>query len=254
MTNIGALPLSAGLGVFHGVTGVFKQKAQDEISPVSPSNPSPHTAPGLGVLHGVTGVFKHKEPEESIPISSSDQSLHPLVSDVPVSAQNGQTPAGEPGTLRVSVMDAKGLVPHDIKPYTTVRVGDKESKTKHTARTDTPAWNESFSFAVSSLTPKVFVCVHDHKTLGKDKEVAEGEVDIWHHIKPNDISSAEIQVQLRPAGTLHMRLEFNAGVNPSSVSVHSGEQHLKPQALATSPSRFSIRGRRPGPTEDEAQA
>ena len=37
--------------------------------------------------------------------------------------------------------------------------------------------NESFSFTVSSLTPKVFVCVHDHKTLGKDKEVAEGEVE-----------------------------------------------------------------------------
>lgn len=37
--------------------------------------------------------------------------------------------------------------------------------------------NESFSFAVSSLTPKVFVWVHEHKTLGKDKEVAEGEVE-----------------------------------------------------------------------------
>jgi len=241
------------LGVFHGVTGVFKNKEHDEMSPTSPSNPSPHTVPGLGVLHGVTSVFKHKEPEESIPISSSDQSLHAvIVSDVPVSAQNGQSHLGEPGTLRVSELNAKGLVSHDIKPYTTVRVGDKEFKTKYTGRTDTPAWNESFSFTVSSLTPKVFVCVHDHKTLGKDKEVAEGEVEIWHHIKPEDKSSAEIQVQLRPAGTLHMRLEFNAGVNPSSASVHSGEQHSR-MSLA-SPSRFSIKGRRPGPAEDEGEA
>lgn len=144
MTNIGALPLNAGLGVFHGVTGVFKNKEHDEMSPTSPSNSSPHTVPGLGVLHGVTGgVFKHKEqPEESIPISSSDQSLHAvIVSDVPVSAPNGQSALGEPGTLRVSVLNAKDLVSHDIKPYTTVRVGDKEFKTKYTGRTDTPVWS-----------------------------------------------------------------------------------------------------------------
>ena len=37
-------------------------------------------------------------------------------------------------------MDAKGLTPHDIKPYATVRVGDKEFKTKHAGKTDTPEW------------------------------------------------------------------------------------------------------------------
>jgi hypothetical protein len=148
MTNIGTLPLSAGMGVFHGVTGVFKHKEHEEMSPASPSNLSPRAIPGLGALHGVTGVFKHKEPEESTLVSPSDQSPHAAeVSDnhVPVatntnSSQSGQSAAGEPGTLRVSVLDAKGLVPHDIKPYTTVRVGDKEFKTKHTGKTDTPEW------------------------------------------------------------------------------------------------------------------
>ena len=28
------------------------------------------------------------------------------------------------------------------------------------------------------MTPKVSVSVYDHKTLGKDKEVAEGEVEV----------------------------------------------------------------------------
>jgi Ca2+-dependent lipid-binding protein len=227
-TNIGALPLSAGLGVFHGVTG----------------------------------VFKHKEHEEKIPENSSGESPHvEAVSDnhVPVAAatspsENGPSTPGEPGTLRVAVLDAKGLVPHDIKPYTIVRVGDKEFKTKHTGKTDTPDWNESFSFAVSSLTPKIFVWVHDHKTLGKDKEVAEAEVEIWRHVKPEDISSTELQVQLHPKGTLRLRLEFEAGANPnlsSSLSVHSGDHHSRSMSLA-SPSRFSMKGRRPGPAEDES--
>jgi len=213
-TNIGAIPLSAGKGVFHGVTG----------------------------------VFKHKEHEETIPEDDSGEKLHAANNHVAVAAatlpsENGQSPPGEPGTLRVAVMDAKGLVPHDIKPYATVRVGDKEFKTKHTGKTDAPEWHETFSFAVSPLTPKVSVSVYDHKTLGKDKEVAEGEVEIWRHIKSDDISSAEIQVQLRPKGTLHLRLEFEAGANPnlsSSLSVHSGEHHSRGMSLS-SPSRFSRR-------------
>ena len=111
-TNIGAIPLSAGLGVFHGVTG----------------------------------VFRHKEPEETIPEISSGESQAVPDNHVPVAAattspsENGQSTAGEPGTLKVAVLDAKGLVPHDIKPYATVRVGDKEFKTKHTGKTDAPEW------------------------------------------------------------------------------------------------------------------
>ena len=110
-TNIGAIPLSAGKGVFHGVTG----------------------------------VFKHKEHEETIPEDDSGEKLqaannHVAVAAATLPSENGQSPPGEPGTLRVSVMDAKGLVPHDMKAYATVRVGDKEFKTKHTGKTDAPEW------------------------------------------------------------------------------------------------------------------
>ena len=111
-TNLGALPLSASKGVFHGVAG----------------------------------VFKHKEHEETIPENSSGESPHAADNHVPVAAtatsasENGQPARGEPGTLRVAVLDAKDLGPHDIKPYTSVRVGDKEFKTKHTGKTDSPEW------------------------------------------------------------------------------------------------------------------
>ena len=104
---------------------------------------------GLGVFHGVTGVFKHKEHEEIVAELPSGQSSQPMV--VPNShvtvvhppSMNGQpseAAVGGPGTLRVAVLGAKGLSPHDIRPYTTIRVGDKEVKTKHTGKTDTPEW------------------------------------------------------------------------------------------------------------------
>lgn len=33
-------------------------------------------------------------------------------------------------------------------------------------------------FAASARTPRMHVWIHDHKTLGKDKLIAEGEVDV----------------------------------------------------------------------------
>lgn len=38
--------------------------------------------------------------------------------------------------------------------------------------------NESFIFAASARTPRMHVWIYDHKTLGKDKLIAEGEVDV----------------------------------------------------------------------------
>ena len=38
--------------------------------------------------------------------------------------------------------------------------------------------NESFIFAASARTPRMHVWIYDHKTLGKDKQIAEGEVDV----------------------------------------------------------------------------
>jgi len=38
--------------------------------------------------------------------------------------------------------------------------------------------NEPFLFSASPLTPKLHVWIHDHKTLGKDKEIGEGDVDV----------------------------------------------------------------------------
>jgi hypothetical protein len=82
------------------------------------------------------------------------------------------------------------------------------------------------------------VWIYDHKTLGKDKLIAEGEVDIWKHILPGRTITADVSLELREAGQLHLRLEFDGDTNPNHHDANS-ERHV------ASSSRFSIRGRRP---------
>lgn len=101
------------------------------------------------------------------------------------------------------------------------------------------------------------VWIYDHKTLGKDKLIAEGEVDvcdifelgqsrmltsplqIWHHILPGRNTTADVLLDLRDAGQLRLRLEFDGDTNPNHHDPSTNERHL------ASPSRFSIRGRKP---------
>ena len=99
----------------------------------------------LGVFHGVTGVFKHKEHEETIPEKYSGENPHAADNHILLAAatspsKNGHAMLGELGTLKVIVLDAKDLVPHDIKSYTIVQVADKKFKTKHMGKTAAPEW------------------------------------------------------------------------------------------------------------------
>ncbi|KAH9487059.1 hypothetical protein JR316_0001125 [Psilocybe cubensis] len=238
MTTLGGLPVNAGKGVFHGVTGVFKRSGGDKDV--------------VEEAAGVPADLPTGQASQPVGVSDHMQSGH---ANFPSSESNGHAAVAinEPGTLRVTVLDAKDLPHHDVKPYATVRLGDKEHKTKHTGKTDSPEWNESFIFAASAMTPKMFIWLHDHKTLGKDKEIGEGEIDIWRHIKPVGISSADVFVELRQGGLVRLRFEFDASSNPnlsSSASTHSGEQMTRTTSILSSPSRFSIRGRRPNEHDD----
>jgi Ca2+-dependent lipid-binding protein len=120
MTQIGGLPIGAGKGVFHGVTGVFKKVHGDkdvEIDAV------PNTLPAG---------------QASQPVGNSPEVGHPVAA---LSASE-PTEGGshEMGTLKVTVMNAKGLSANDYKPYVILRVGDKEFKTKHVGKTASPEW------------------------------------------------------------------------------------------------------------------
>jgi len=226
MTQFGGLPVAAGKGVLHGVAGVFKKEHHDrETIPDVPSGQASRPAWLPDTLQARNTA--------ALPNTSMDGS------------------AQEPGTLQVTVVNAKDLS-SDSRPYATIRVGDKEVKTKHTGKTSNPEWGETFEFPAGALTPKLFAWIHDHKTLGRDKELGDGEVDIWRHIQPTGMSSADVFLELRQGGQLRLRLQFDANANPlaRSITNSSGERVPRIPSMS-SPSRFSLsRNRRPVSDDD----
>lgn len=119
MTQIGGLPVHAGKGVLHGVTGVFKRGDRDQ-----------EVVPDLPTSSG----------QASQPVGLSD-SLDARGAAFPTTNNDNDGAPTEPGTLRVTVLDAKDLSSHDSKPYAAIRIGDKEFKTKHVHKTATPEWS-----------------------------------------------------------------------------------------------------------------
>jgi len=250
MTTIGGLPVSAGKGVFHGVAGVFKPKDNgngnqvDDVIAV-PMSASSAGSPGISPSAPVSAPFS--VPASGVPVSESGA--------VPaMSFPSTENLATEVGTLRVTVVDGKDLGQSDsIKPYVTVRVGDKELKTKHTQKSTSPEWNESFTFAASALTTKLIILVHDHKTIGKDKDLGDAEVEIWRHLKAQGISSADTVVELKQGGMVRLRLEFNSSAPPNgSNSSLDGDQPVHRSVSIPSPSRFNLRALRSSVEHDNS--
>ena len=142
-TQIGHLPVSAGKGVLNGVTGVFRRghgsdSSDDERSPVKESNGGP-PVPVPGPAAAVAAAAAAAVPAGQAQVTQSGASLMPVSATFPSLTANGNNASSEPGTLRVSVLDAKDLSTSDTKPYVAVRVGDKEQKTKH-IKSSTPEW------------------------------------------------------------------------------------------------------------------
>ena len=278
MTAIGGAPISAGKGVLQGVAGVFKRgkDGEDERGGFfgfggSPSE-SKSVAPNVPNVPGT---------QVSQPVGEGEGLAVPAASDT-----NGHSAPQEPGILRVSILEAKDLTGGpDVKPYAVVRLGEKEFKTKHTGKTVAPEWyvrsrsacttlirfrcrNESFEFAVGPSTTRLHVMIFDHKTLGKDKSLGEAEVDvssksafsrlnpypfpplqIWQHIQPVSSAAANVSVEIMNGhGVLTLRLAFSA--EPAALGRKSSVSYADhSSATLTSPSRFSLRGRRPDKEE-----
>ncbi|KAI0961143.1 hypothetical protein AcV7_000325 [Taiwanofungus camphoratus] len=247
MTQIGHIPVGAGRGVIHGVTGVFRRG-------------SGH---GEGHAHEDAGAGMFDEEDRasvaSVPAGQASQPVGALSASATAGAEgavfpslpsaNGAGPAqalGQegPGTLRVVVMDAKDLSAGDAKPYVVVRVGDREHKTRHASKTAAPEWNESFAFSAAPATqPKMFAWVYDHKTLGKDRLLGSAEIDLWRHLHAGGgVASAEVFAELREGqGRLRLRLEFDP---ESSSPARSRSSFQSVERTLGSPSRFSLSRRR----------
>jgi len=138
-----------------------------------------------------------------------------------------------------------------------LKLGDKEHKTSHRPKSPSSecSWNEQCAFVVSSGQSKINVWVHDYKTIGRDKLLGAGEIDIWRHLNPtNGVHSSEVLLQLNEGqGLLKVRLEYShedvhlpRGASFLSLADASGTKAM------TSPSRFSLRSKRPGAGNDDS--
>ena len=137
MTQIGGIPLGAGKGVVHGVGKIGSKvgsvirrdkDGKEEAIPLVNAGGEPPS----GQVSGPIGAST----------SGASNGVNSIDFGTTSKSGDGQGPA-EPGTLKVSVLNAKDLRDSDgdvPKPYVVVRVGEKEHKTKHSGKTTTPEW------------------------------------------------------------------------------------------------------------------
>ncbi|KAF8530946.1 tricalbin [Gautieria morchelliformis] len=236
MTQVGALPLGAGKGLVHGVgaagknmIGVFMR--DHGVSGSKTSLEIPPNGHPRGSLDDSLPATQLSRPADSTDKASAGLSPSRIV---PIQGSNGGPRVPDDfGVLKVTVLGAKDLVGTSVgdtvKPYVVVRVGDKEQKTKHTGKTVTPEWDETFRFIVGPETTTFTATLIDHKTIGKDRHLGEAVVDIWNHIRPLG-PAADVWVELQEGeGLLRLRLEFekvaqgsllsSTGSPPSSPSI-----------------------------------
>ncbi|KAI0786120.1 tricalbin [Abortiporus biennis] len=248
MTQIGHLPVGAGRGVVSGVTGVFRRDhaRKGSVSDSDDEEKSRGFFKGsISDLRKKPSVAELGDIPEMSSTGQASRSLSTLAADGSVGYANGSTETSgaprEPGTLKVTVVDAKDLSMSEIKPYVVVRVGEKENKTKHVQKTANPDWEETFQYTAGAGQTKLYAWVYDHKTLGKDKLLGAGEVEIWRHARPNE--PVEVSVQLAEGqGLLRLRLDFDPDLRSPRPSASSGSLHDK--TPVSSPSRFSLSRRR----------
>lgn len=61
--------------------------------------------------------------------------------------------------------------------------------------------NESFNFAASAQMGKLRIWIHDHKTLGKDKLLSQGEVDVSFFLRVLCFGMVFLTSLIRSGGT-----------------------------------------------------
>ena len=133
MTQIGGLPVGAGKGVLNEISGIFGKKEKEKAKVDNGVPPVPHLPSGQA-SHPIG------HPETLATSAEAGGFGGPASTFPPAGSNESSDNKTEPGTLRVTVLHAKDLPATDSKPYCSLRIGDKEQKTKHTARTATPEW------------------------------------------------------------------------------------------------------------------
>jgi Ca2+-dependent lipid-binding protein len=126
MTQIGGMPVGVGKGVAGGVGKVFRK---DHVK----NSPTMDSALDVVV----------EPPSGPPPLPNGSPPRQAAVAMFPSTSKSSiDTSPAEPGTLRVTIIDGNNVSDDGdpVKPYVTVRVADKEQKTKHVGKTTQPEW------------------------------------------------------------------------------------------------------------------
>ena len=137
-TQIGHIPMSAGRGVVQGVTGVFR-RGKGTNSTVSEDD---EDGPATATIEKTPTTSRFLGRKASMASIDERRALRASPSNGALSVDQNGDGVTESGTVRVSIISCKDLGQSDVKPYATVRVGDKEYKTKHGQKTASPEWYE----------------------------------------------------------------------------------------------------------------
>ncbi|ORY31245.1 C2 domain-containing protein [Naematelia encephala] len=196
ISTVGGVPLGIGKGVVHGGVAVVggvekgigsvggfagrriglmkkKDKSGKEVSLleepiVTPENGNGGSGSGFDIPAGQVSQPAYLGGIVGVPTGSAATTLPP---------GDGHAPS-DAGTLTITVVSAKDLKgDNGLKPYVQLKLGGKTHKTGHVKGVEAD-WNESFHFNVAPGTSVLGVAVLDHRTLGKDPEIGEAEVDV----------------------------------------------------------------------------
>ena len=123
MTQVGALPLQTGKGVFHSATRVFGQG----------SHYSDSSEDGSIIDVAETGTGQASQPIGANGMGVGENVFTGPGQGISGAGGHGNGHLTEPGIVRVTVIEAKDYNPggDGLKPYVILKSGDKEHKTSH---------------------------------------------------------------------------------------------------------------------------
>ncbi|KAJ9121636.1 hypothetical protein QFC22_002256 [Naganishia vaughanmartiniae] len=262
MSTVGAVPLGVGKGVgkgvfytgkglIHGVgstvgfagrkTGLIKKKdkhGNEVLVEESSGQIVDGHAPDLGYA---------SSDGDARPIQHSTMAQTLNTEQVSGMGQPAEGQAGQAEAVNVTCLSGSNLVgsgSHDVKPYVQLTLGRKSYKTSHAKRAVDPEWNETFKFGLEENEHVLLVRVLDHKTMGKDKELGQTQIDISPYTRQGAQSSSQVVHLDNSQGFVMLQFDPVAGApqmgrqRTPSINSKSG------QPLASSPaSKFSFRHR-----------
>ncbi|CAG8454346.1 2027_t:CDS:10 [Ambispora leptoticha] len=132
---------------------------------------------------------------------------------------------GEPGTLTVTIVEAKGL--KGSTPLVKVFWGKKEVyKTSSVKKNHPPKWGESFTISTSANGEShLKFSVKDHSSILNNTDLGEVDLRVWDHVNNSSGNKADFWKDVSGGeGKLHIQLEFTPGSDRNSSDGSSGTE------------------------------